>query len=220
MLIGDSTARALDAIAAREREVLNIFPQTDSLERSGQLHCEPPPGCYFIAREENGVRTFLRPSALYFSGGVLTDGNGRPILGYTAPTAALSPLRTEPVDSALGWAGEAHIGSDGVVGYDRSVIDPLSGDRHAQYVTIGRLAVARFPAGTKVTGAPPQGIEPHLGVPGEGGFAALNTAQKPFDRELDDGLQRLQEAYLSLDALRAAGDAQGSVQKTTMDLLK
>src|SRR5581483_7161194 len=97
----DSTARALDAIAGRERDVLKSFPQTNGLERSGQLPCEPPPQTYFIARAENGTRTFLRPSMLYFDNGVLTDGNGQSILGYTERGAALSPLRTDDVDSAL-----------------------------------------------------------------------------------------------------------------------
>jgi hypothetical protein len=37
---------------------------------------------------------------------------------------------------------------------------------------------------------------------------------------MDLGLQRLQEAYLALDAIRAAGQAQNAVQKMAMDLLK
>lgn len=227
MLIADSTARAFENIAARQREILNVFPPQNESELPGSLRCEPPAGIYFVTLDGRGGRAFVRPAALHFTGGQLSDGSGRAILGYTSPGSPLLPLRAHSVDAAVGWTGDAHIGSDGVVWYDRSSIDPVTGDRRAQRVTIGRIAVARFPAGTKlaaldgsVVSAPP-GVTPHLGVPGNDSFAPLGSATvNAFDRDLDDGLQRLQEAYLSLDALRAAGAAEGSVQKTAMDLLK
>jgi len=227
MLIADSTARALENIVARERDVLDVFPAQSEAELPGRLQCEPPAGTYFVTTNGDGSRAFVRPAAMYFQGGELTDGNGRAILGYKSKGSPLSPLRADSVDSALGWTGAARIGSDGVVGYERSTIDPLTGDRRAQYITVGRIALARFPAGTKLAAgggsvsAAPTGVAPHLGVPGDGSFALLESyAPQSLDRDLDDGLQRLQEAYLSLDALRAAGAAHGSLQKTAMDLLK
>lgn len=227
MLIADSTARALENIAAREREVIETFPAQGEAEFPGRVQCQPPDGTYLLSVNGDGSRAFTRPAALYFHDGELTDGNGNTILGYKTPGSALAPLRADSVDSMLGWSGVARIGDDGAVGYERSAIDPLSGERHAQYVTIGRLALARFPAGTKLAAAggsldaAPAGILPHVGVPGDGSFPNLaSSAPQSIDRNLDDGLQRLQEAYLSLDALRAAGAAQGSTQKTAMDLLK
>ena len=228
MLISDSTARALENVAARERELLRTLPAENPTlgdPFAAQIPCEAPPGDYFITRDEGGRRMFMR-SRLYLNGAHLTDGNGRPILGYTSPEGALQPLRVDPVDASLGLAQNVRAGSDGTVTYDRSTIDPATGDRTFQHLTIGRLALARFPAGTRLGGddsyaAAPAGIAPHIGVPGAGGFAPLQSlSQTARNGDLDSGLARLQEAYLALDALRAAGAAQGNVQKTVMDLLK
>lgn len=227
MLISDSTARALENVAARERDVLRALPAESSAgdSYSAQIPCEPPPGAYFITRDEGGRRLFVRCSGLYLNGANLTDGNGRPLLGYRTAGGALQALRADAVDASLGLAQNARVGSDGTVTYDRSTIDPATGDRKLQQLTIGRLALARFPAGTSLGAddyslAPP-GVAPHVGVPGDGSFPPLQTVlQAARNSQLDAGLTRLQEAYLALDALRAAGDAQGSVQKTVMDLLK
>jgi len=229
VLISDSTARALENVAARERELLRTLPAENSTlgdPYAAQIPCEPPQGTYFITRDEAGRRLFMRPNGLYLNGANLTDGSGRGILGYTSPDGALQPLRVDPVDASLGLAQNARAGSDGTITYDRSAVDPATGARSFQHVTIGRVAVARFPAGTLLDGddnyaAAPAGIAPHIGVPGDGSFAPLQPLlQADRNGDLDSGLARLQEAYLVLDALRAAGAAQGNVQKTVMDLLK
>jgi hypothetical protein len=227
MLISDSTARALENVAARERDVLRTLPAEGSGDPYAvQIPCQAPSGAYFITRDESGRRLFVRCSGLYLNGPDLTDGNGRPLLGYANAGGALQPLRTDAVDASLGLAQNARVGSDGTVTYDRSTIDPATGNRTFQHLTIGRLALARFPAGTRLEGgdsyaAAPAGIAPHIGLPGESGFPPLpSILQTAPDGELDSGLVRLQEAYMALDALRAAGAAQGSVQKTVMDLLK
>jgi hypothetical protein len=228
MLISDSTARALENVAARERDLLRALPAESSAADpyATQIPCEAPAGAYFITRDENGSRLFTRCSALYLNGANLTDGNGRPLLGYAAPGGALQPLRTDAVDASLGLAQNVRAGSDGTVTYDRSTIDPATGERKLQQLTIGRLALARFPAGTRLGGddsyaSAPAGVAPHVGAPGDGAFPPLQSfLQTARDGGLDAGLARLQEAYLALDALRAAGAAQGSVQKTVMDLLK
>ncbi len=229
MLIADSTARAFENVAAREHDLLRALPAADTQFARGEsapLPCEAPPDTYFLTRDESGRRLFLRGS-VFVSGGNVTDANGRPILGYKTPEGALEPLRADSVDASLGFAQEAQIGSDGTVSYARGTIDPVTGNRRLQYVSIGRLALARFPAGTRLAEtdssyvAAPAGIAPHVGVPGDGSFAPLQSfLQTTPDGELDSGLQRLQEAYLALDALRAAGAAQSTLQKTAMDLLK
>jgi hypothetical protein len=229
VLISDSTARALENVAARESELMRTLPGGNSLPAdpyAAQIPCEAPQGAYFITRDENGRRAFLRCSGLYLNGANLTDGNGHGIFGYTSRDGALQPLHADPVDASLGLAQNARVSPDGTVTYDRSTIDPATGGRTFAHVTIGRVAVARFPAGTRLEGGdvyqvPPPGIAPHVGVPGDGGFAHLQPVS-PLERngDLDSGLARLQEAYLALDALRAAGAAQGNVQKTVMDLLK
>lgn len=218
MLIADATARALENVAARERDLAGAFPQMQSLTS---------PDAYFVMRDETGRLLFTRCDSLFLRDGTLTDGSGREILGYRTPGAALSPLRADAVDLALGVTADAQIGPDGTVSYSRQTIDPRSGDRRLQYMSLGRLAVARFPAGTRLPATEgsysvaPAGVAPHIGVPGDGNFAPLGQeSRRSRDGDLDLGLQRLQEAYLALDALRAASAAQGSVQKTAMDLLK
>jgi len=229
VLISDSTARALENIAARERAVLRDLPASGGIfeqDNAAQLPCTAPPDAYFITRDESGRRMFARGS-LFVHGGAVTDENGRAVLGFTSPGGTLEPLRADAVDTALGFAQDVEIQSDGMLSYGRNTIDPVTGDRHLQFVSIGRVALARFPAGTRLAetdsfySTAPAGIVPHVGTPGDGSFPALQSfVQTASGHTLDSGLQRLQEAYLALDALRAAGAAQGSIQKTAMELLK
>src|SRR5437588_784522 len=92
MLIADATARALENVSARERDLAGVFPQMQMLT---------PPDAYFVARDENGRLLFTRSDSLFLRTGTLTDANGREILGYRTPGSALSPLRADPVDLAL-----------------------------------------------------------------------------------------------------------------------
>ena len=238
-MISNSTARALEDIAVRERDVLQAYapgavPQRGDVAQESApsfvldpLSAAPPQGAYFVTNDERGRMLFTRDGGFAMRDGALVDRDGRPILGYRDDAAPLAPLRADPVDAALGLAAEAQVEADGSVTYERSTIDPRSGRRDVQRTTLGRVALARFAPGTKLqtvdaqhAGAP-AGIAPHLGRAGDGNFDAL----RPFAREsggvsIDLGLQRLQEAYLALDAIRAADKAQGGVEKTAMDLLK
>lgn len=239
MMISDAASRALDVIAARERDVMQAyapgaFPERGDVVKPAQanfnldpLSVSAPPDAYFVARGESGATLFTRDGGFSISNGVLVDDSGRPVLGYIDENTPLEPLLVDAVDAALGYAGGAQIEPDGTLSYERTVVDPRTGARDAERVAIGRLALARFAAGTKLQQVDPQhaaappGILPHMGRAGEQGFANVT----PFSREssrvdLDLGLQRLQEAYSALDAIRAANVAHGSVEKTTMDLLK
>ena len=69
--------------------------------------------------------------------------------------------------------------------------------------------------------AAPPGVIPHIGLPEDGNFAALRTHARDRGRlDLVAGLDRLSEAYLSFDALRAAHRARGEAERTALDLLK
>lgn len=237
MLISDATAHAFETVASRQRDVMRAFTPGATPERKDvaaapqvtytqdPLSATAPPGAFFVSRGD-GRLLFSRDGSLSFREGVLVDGAGRAMLGYTSAGSALAELKIDRVDSALGLAASARIEADGSVVYDRVVIDPANAKKETQHVSIGKLALARFPAGTKPQSfdathdAAPPGVVPHLGMPGDANFAPL----RPHSREsgsisFDGSLQRLEEAYLSLDALRAAAKAQGSVQKTAMDLL-
>lgn len=239
MLISNATTRALDEIAVRERDVLQAFAPGAAPVRGDvskpitskpaidPLCVMPPVDSYFITSDDRARLLFTRDGSFKLKAGVLVDAQDRPMLGYTRDGAPLGPLQADAVDVALGYANTAHIEADGTVAYDRTAIDPRTGQRETQRAVIGRLALARFAPGTKLQsvdpqhGAAPAGIAAHIGHAGDGNFGAVT----PFARassgiDIDLGLQRLQEAYLALDAIRAAGKAQGGVEKATMDLLK
>jgi flagellar basal body rod protein FlgG len=239
MLISNSTMRALNDIGARERDVLQAFTSGASPERTDvaqpagasftldPLSVTPPADAYFITSDEKGPLLFTRDGAFALRDGALVDGAGRPVLGYCSAQSTLAPIRANAVDTAMGLTSGARIEADGSVTYERTTIDPRTAEREVQRATMGGIALARFPAGTKLPMSDPQhftvpaGIAPHIGRAMDGNFGAVT----PFARtksgvDLDLGLQRLQEAYLALEAIRAAGKAQGSVDKTAMDLLK
>jgi|SRR5579884_1426411 len=239
MLISSSMLHALDGIAARVRDAMQAFTPGAVPERSDvsqppsasfaldPLSATPPQDAYFITSDERGRLLFTRDGSFAVQNGAIVDASGHPVLGFTGGSSTLSALRADAVDTALGYAADVRIETDGFVTYERATLDPRTRRRDVQRAAIGRIALARFAPGTKLQhidpqhAAAPAGIAPHIGCPGDGSFGAI----APFTRassgiDLDLGLQRLQEAYLALDAIRAADKAQHSVEKTAMDLLK
>lgn len=217
MLIGDSTARAMQNIADRERDVVQMLSPSN---------VAAPDGAYFVTAGERGGALYSRDGAFALQNGTLVDASGREVLGLR-DDGTLTPLRADPVDAALELTEHAYIENDGRVWYERTVVDPRSGAPEAQNVAMGRLALARFAPGTKLqtvdaqhAGAPPQ-IAPHVGTAADGNFGTLRPlSHAAGTADIDRQLERLQEAYLALDALRAAGAARSGTEKTAMDLLK
>ena len=227
MLISNSTARAVEQVELRERDTVRAAQAPTPGFVLDPLSAAPPAGTYFVTAGERGQLLFTREGAFSLRGGTLVDSSGHAMLGFREDGAALEPLQSDAIDSALGFTASARVESDGSITYERATIDPRTGARAVQRLTLGRLALARFAAGTKLTPvdaqrvAAPPAIAPHIGRAGDGNFDAV----RPFARadsgaDLDRELSRLQEAYLSLDALRAADTAQRGVEKTAMDLLK
>ncbi|MDP9110476.1 MAG: hypothetical protein M3M96_02420, partial [Candidatus Eremiobacteraeota bacterium] len=149
------------------------------------------------------------------------------VLGFATDGSPLSELHGDSVDVALGRTENLRVEADGSVCYDRTSIDPRTGEKERERVAVGRIALARFPAATKFQQSdaervlPPQGVVPHLGRPGDGNFtkvAPMHSAASHID--LAASLSRLSDAYLAFDALTAAHKAQGGIGKTAMDLLK
>jgi hypothetical protein len=152
------------------------------------------------------------------------------VLGYPggdARGAVAVPLRVPDVDRALGRAAGARVEADGTVSYARDAIDPHTGVRGVERVVIGRVALARFPAGTQPArldggrvGAP-KNVVPHLGTPGDGTFAPLAVGSRDAGSiDVAAGVARLDEAYRAFEALGAAVSASARVQKTAVDLVK
>ena len=94
-------------------------------------------------------------------------------------------------------------------------------------ISAGRLALARFPAGTRMESndglsyVQRNGVTAEVGAPGAKGFGALFPMHRDRSRvNIDQSLLRLKEAYMAFDALHAAESAKSHFGKTAMDLVK
>jgi flagellar basal body rod protein FlgG len=240
VFLNPTMSAAIDRIAERAADVRRAFmpgavPQRDDVATPAPssgftldpLSVAAPDGAYFIVSDSCGHSAYTRDGAFALRDGRLVAADGAPVFGIRAPGAELTELRVDPVDVALGRVGQPHIEPDGGFIYQRNTIDPRSGARNVQRVVIGRIALARFPAGTRLgqidssRSSAPSGEMPQVGLPGDGGFAELATMQRERSRvNLDKSLARLDDAYLAFDALAAAEAARGHFGKTVMDLLK
>jgi len=149
------------------------------------------------------------------------------VLGRRAPGAPLEELRIDAVDSALGRVANVRVESDGRLAYTRETIDPRSGKRVAGTIVVGRVALARFPAGTRLdtvdgrTFDAPEGVAPHTGFAGDGAFEALAPMRRVRSRvDIDVSLMRLKDAYTAFDALAAAESIRDRFSKAAMDVVK
>jgi flagellar basal body rod protein FlgG len=240
MFLNPSLEAALDRIASRAADVRRAFtpgavPTYDDVAAAASssqftldpLSVAPPAGTYFVVRSSDGGLSYTRDGVFHLDGGALHDAGERPLLGIRSPGAALEELCVDPVDAALGRASDPRIGSDGTFGYARSVIDPRTGNRSTQRVAVGRVALARFPAATKLEmGASgslraPGGVVPYTGTPSDGALPALEPMRRGNSGiDIDESLARLKAAYVAFDALAAAETAKGRIGKTAMDLIK
>lgn len=239
-MIDPAVFAGLGRIAQRERDVLHAFDPGFIPERSDvaetprivpdadPLGVAVPPGAYVVTPDATGRLTYSRDGAFAVRAGELQAGDGRPVLGFVVgDRTKLVPLRADPYDAALGRISNARIESDGTFGYERISVDPRTGDRRTERVAVGRIALGRFPAGSQPERldaghvAPPTGARAQVGVPADGSFAPLVTFARDLGRvNVIAGLDKLREAYVAFEALRAADRTRGAVEKTTMDLVK
>jgi hypothetical protein len=212
MIVDAAMGAAFDRVEAREREAQTAF--------------EPglPERAYAIVNDGRGGAIYTREGGFSIRDGRVVDDSGRAVLGTTRAGSTLSELRVDGTDLALGRVRDLQVGTDGRVTYRREAIDPRSGAYGSETVVVGRIALARFPIATAMrpvdanhVGAP-DGVVPYVGSAADGTFGPMTS---PRDGpSVDASLQRLQEAYLALDALRAARVAQGGAEKNAMDLVK
>lgn len=239
---GPSPVDAFERIAARSEDLRDAFrpggvplhadvaASPRVLGSSDPLSVTLPSGAWLVTADADGARAYTRDGALTLADGVLRTRDGAAVMGYAngdARGGLATALQLPAADRALGRCDEAAIEADGSVVYRRIAIDPRSGERTLERRTIGRLALARFPAGTepvRLDGghvAAPHGIAPHLGTAGDGSFGALTTASREAGSvDIAAGVERLNEAYRQFEALGAAFRSRASVQKTTLDLVK
>jgi flagellar basal body rod protein FlgG len=239
-MLAAASLDALKRIADRANDVLAAYAP-GAVPRFGdvtaRLRPQPvddplsvaaPPGTWFVTVDERGARTYTRAGTFHVGDdGTLQSIDGARVLGTLNANGTLAPLALPEPDRTLGRCGDVHVDSDGVVAYTRTSIDPRTREGSAERVIVGRIALARFPAG----GNPQRidathfravaGIVPHVGAPADGAFSALAThARDTGAVDLDTGLQRLSDAYVAFSALQAANKAQGESAKVVMDLLK
>jgi hypothetical protein len=234
--IADAVAR----VEARAQEVQHLFEggfepddarsvrrATTTLPSLDPLSVAAPDGAYFVALDERGRSIFTRDGVFSFADGTLRGRDGSPVLGFRDDAGKPAPLRADPLDVALGRVAGARLERDGSLTYERSLVDPRSGERRVERVVVGRVALGRFSAGTQPLRrdpthvVAPSGVQPMLGRAGDNAFGSLTTFARDLGR-LDPlaGLDRLEEAYLSFEAIRAAGAAHGGLERTALDLVK
>lgn len=240
MFLNPGLSTALDRIAERAADVRRAYtpgalPVHDDVATGttasdaalDPLAAVAPDATYFITGDDDGRRAYTRDGSFALHQGRLVDGSGRAVFGLRDAGGTLATLSIDPVDEALGRVREAGIDPDGTLSYRREVVDPRSGASELQRVVCGRIALARFPAGTRLEssdgshGVAPAGVEVRNGLPGDGEFASLAPMRRERSRiNIDESLVRLKEAYLAFDALQAAETAKAHLGKTAMDLLK
>lgn len=241
-MLGSPALDALDRIASRVQDVRDAYrpgaiPRHDDVRTAGTLAAtaDPlsvaaPPNAWFVTRDASGARAFTRDGAFTITDGVLRTRDGAEILGFPggdARGAVPVPLRIPATDRALGRGSDARVEADGTVAYTRASIDPRTGTRAVERVTIGTIALARFPAGSTplridaTRAEAPPGVAPHVGTPGDGTFPAVAARRRDTGAiDIDLGLARLDDAYLAFEAIAAAQKARAGVDKAALDLVK
>jgi hypothetical protein len=239
-MISRATADALARVAERAAEMRHAYeagfepaePSGASAEVAPARTLDPlsvaaPNGAFFVVGEAGGPRLTRDGGFALAPNGELRARDGSAVFGFARDGAPLAPLRIDPVDAALGRAREVRLERDGSLSYVRTALDPRTGSRRNERLIAGRVALAALPAGTgplredATHMAAPPGTTPVYGRPGDGTFAFLTTHARDRGR-LDPiaGVRRLQEAYVALEALHAAGYAGDSLDRAALDLVK
>jgi len=239
-MLGAASVEALQRIADRANDVLGAyapggFPVRGDVRATAPpakvddpLSVAAPSDAWFVTSDAAGVRAYTRAGTLHVDdAGTLRGSDGSAVLGFANGNILPGTIALPEPDRTLGRCGDLRIESDGTLAYTRAAIDPRTRERSAERVVVGVLALARFPAGTAPVHvdathvAAPEGVVPHVGRPGDGAFGPLTTyARDGGSLDLDAGLARLSEAYLTFRALSAANRADLLEQKTALDLVK
>jgi hypothetical protein len=239
-VIGAGQVEVLRRIAERADDVLGAYaPGAFPVRRDVRAPAAPvkvddplsvaaPPDAWFVTGTSDGTRVYTRAGAFSAGAdGMLRGPDGHAVLGFATGGLVPAPLALPEADRALGRCTDVRIESDGTLAYTRSAIDPRTRERTAERVPVGTLALARFPAGTApqrldathVTA--PAGVVPHVGRASDGVFGPLTTyARDGGGLDLDAGLARLSEDYLTFRAVAAAHRADMRDEKTALDLVK
>lgn len=241
MYLNPNLGSALDRIEERAADVRRIFtggalPQRDDVATAtpvadftlDPLSVSAPDGTYFVTRNAQGDIGYTRDGQFALRDGRLVDEAGNTVQRALG-NGTFADLTIDPVDRALGQASDERIESDGTLWYARGIVDPRNANRQMRRIAAGQLALARFPAGTRMASSDGLtylahgGAAPEIGVAGAGagGLGLLLPMHRDRSRvDVDRSLLRLKEAYMAFDALHAAESAKSHFGKTAMDLVK
>ena len=187
-----------------------------------------PTDAYFVAGDA-ARPSYTRDGALSVRDGLLVSSDGTPVLGFVDGDSSGVPreLQIEKNDALLGRAQDIRVEPDGVFGYARSVLDPKTGASSVERVVVGRVAIARFPAATRLERidathvAPPAHVVPLIGSPNDGSFLPIETQRRALGRiDADAAISRLQDAYLAMRALSATERSQNAFARGAFDIVK
>lgn len=187
-----------------------------------------PPDAYFVAGDA-ARPSYTRDGALEVRDGVLSSSDGTPILGFVDGDSSGVPrvLQIDKNDALLGRAQDIRVEPDGVFGYARSMLDPKTGESRVERVVVGRVALARFPAGTRLERidathvSAPAHVVPLIGSPNDGTFVSIETQRRALGRlDSDAAVSRLQDAYLAMRALGVIARSQNAFARGAFDLVK
>ena len=242
-MIDGVTAQALEQLDVRTEDVRHQFdpgyvpvldedrdPGTRAVNSLDALHTTAPKGAFYAGIDAHGRRFYTRDGAFNLQSYHLRMADGSAVLGYPAnaePGSAPQPLDIDQTDFVMNRVSDAKIGGDGTFEYTRKTVDPKTGAAKAERVVVGRLALARFPAGTRVEASEGNHVtaeasaEPTLGMPSTGDFAELLVHSD--DRggiDIQQGLAHLRDAFVAYSAIQSAKSAHGHTDKVVMDLIK
>lgn len=203
--------------------------RAEHVELTGNPLSVALPADTYLVSGESAKPSYTRDGALEVRDGVLVSSNGVPVLGFVEGDSSGVPraLRIDANDALLGRAQDIRVEPDGVFGYARSLLDPKTEASSVERVVIGRLALARFPAATRLQRldathvSAPRGVVPFVGSPNDGNFISIETQRRAVGRiDSDAAISRLQDAYLAMRALSATERSQNAFARSAFDLLK
>jgi flagellar basal body rod protein FlgG len=239
-MTSSGVARAVESVEQRAEDLRLLYTsgaQPNYSDAVREERIEPardalsialPPDSYLLAGDPNKP-TFTRDGSLAVRDGLLVDGSGAPVLGFVQDDRSGVPreLRIEKNDALLERAQDVRVEPDGVFGYARTIVDPKTLQARVERVIVGRIALARFPAGTqlqRVDGTharPPASVVPFVGTPNDGHFSAIFPQRRAIGRiDPDSAIARLQDAYLALRALGALERTKNGLIRGALDLVK
>ncbi|MGH7659508.1 MAG: hypothetical protein ACRENA_01145 [Vulcanimicrobiaceae bacterium] len=239
-MTSSGVARAAEAVELRAEDLRLLYTggaQPNFADAIREESSEPardalsialPPDAYLVAGDPNKP-AFTRDGMLSVRDGLLVSSDGAPVLGFSSGDTSGTPreLRVDRNDALLERTQDVRIEPDGVFGYARTIVDPKTMQAQVERVVVGHIALARFPAGTKLErvdathARPPANVVPFLGTPNDGHFSAVFPQRRAIGRlDPDTAIARLQDAYLALRALGALQRTQNGVIRGALDLVK